>query len=251
MNTTFQHEHYSESLKAACWLPLRFKMFQFSNLRTFKLSNSQTMLFCKLYNIAKIKTSQFEKCDNGIFPRSRPASHKHIQLSQGVYMTQSHIMGENHFREYFLRTFSLVPKGRWCALQCVIECRAKCKKTLAAKSKAKQRRYVHLGGQSPRRHYCLAMRLHAPNGEANLKTSYAHPQRTENRTLNTIPSFKNSFTLAPRSCSVSYKTAFRIQLTLNYGAAFHVVRDFHFGTPFHFWLDSYFRIWTWAQQGLD
>ena len=146
-------------------------MFQFSNLQTFKLSNSQTMLFCKLYNIAKIKTSQFEKCDNGIFPRSRPASHKHIQLSQGVYMTQSQIMGENHFREYFLRTFSLVPKGRWCALQCVIECRAKCKKTLAAKSKAKQRRYVHLGGQSPRRHYCLAMRLHAPNGEANLKAS--------------------------------------------------------------------------------
>ena len=133
MNTTFQHEHYSESLKAACWLPLRFKMFQFSNLRTFKLSNSQTMLFCKLYNIAKIKTSQFEKCDNGIFPRSRPASHKHIQLSQGVYMTQSQIMGENHFREYFLRTFSLVPKGRWCALQCVSECRVKCNLTFLQK----------------------------------------------------------------------------------------------------------------------
>ena len=48
------------------------------------------------------------------------------------------------------------------------------------------------------------------------------------------PSFKNSFTRVPRSCSVSYKTAFRIQLTLNYGAAFHLVRDFHFGTPFHF-----------------
>ena len=99
-----------------------FQMFQFSNLQTFKLSNSQTM-------------------------------------------------GENHIREYVLRTFSLVPKGRWCALQCVIECRATSKKTLAAKSKAKQRRYVHLGGQSPRRHYCLAMRLHAPNGEANLKAS--------------------------------------------------------------------------------
>ena len=111
MNTTFQHEHYSESLKAACWLPLCFQMFQFSNLQTFKLSNSQTM-------------------------------------------------GENHIREHFLRTFSLVPKRRWCALQCVSECRAKCKKTVAAKSKAKQRRYVRLGGQFPRPIYAQTRTQH-------------------------------------------------------------------------------------------
>ena len=55
--------------------------------------------------------------------------------------------------------------------QCVSECRAKCKNTPAIKSNAKQRRYAHLGGQSPRRHYCLAMRLHASNGEVNIKAS--------------------------------------------------------------------------------
>ena len=82
--------------------------------------------------------------------------------------------------------------------------------------------------------FCQAYSADLVKAPSVLRMSYAHPQRTENLTLNTIPSFKNSFTLAPRSCSVSYKTAFRIQLTLNYGAAFHVVRNFHFGTPFHF-----------------
>ena len=54
---------------------------------------------------------------------------------------------------------------------------------------------------------CQAYSADLVKAPSVLPMSYAHPQRMENRTLNTIPSFNNSFTLVPRSCSVSYKTA--------------------------------------------
>ena len=82
--------------------------------------------------------------------------------------------------------------------QCVSECRAKCKNTPAIKSNAKQRRYAHLGGQSPRRHYCLAMRLHASNGEVNIKAS-----RQNHRNF-PFP-FQTQTQASTRQCSCSYE----------------------------------------------
>ena len=82
---------------------------------------------------------------------------------------------ENHARKPLPRMVSAScrpsTKRTVVQKQCVSECRAKCKNTPAVKSNAKQRHYAHLGGQSPCRHYCLAMRFHAPKGEVNIKAS--------------------------------------------------------------------------------
>ena len=54
------------------------------NLKIYVRGDKNVPYGIVLDTIAKIKNSQFEKCDHRIFPGSRPASHKHIQLSRGV-----------------------------------------------------------------------------------------------------------------------------------------------------------------------